>query len=245
MEIEERAAVSAVVVSLNGRLDGLSATDLEARIMTIIARGRARLVLDCSLMRYVSSAGLRAFVVCARNCRKAGGKLTIAALQGDSRSVLEISGFLSIIDCHDTVEAALAAPNSVSRRGGEEQSRAEGKPGLELEERRAGSAVVVSINGRLDGFGGDDLEARIRTLIEGGDVRLVLDCTGMMYVSSVGLRVLLVSAQQCRKEGGKLVIAALRPACRSTLAVSGFLSIIDSYQSSEAALSALAQGIDG
>ena len=122
--------------------------------------------------------------------------------------------------------------------------RAEGKRGLELEERRAGSAVVVSINGRLDGFGGDDLEARIRRLIEGGDVRLVLDCTGMMYVSSAGLRILLVSAQQCRKEGGKLVIAALRPACRSTLAVSGFLSIIDSYQSSEAALSALAPGID-
>ena len=245
MEMEELTAESAVVVSLNGRLDGLGAPGLEARIRTLIEGGDVRFVLDCTGMTYVSSAGLRALVVCANDCRNAGGKLALAALQGHCRSVLEMSGFLSVIDCHDTAEAALAASNSVSRRGGEEQSRAKGKSGLELAKRRAGSAVVVSLNGWLDGLGAPGLEARIRTLIEGGDVRLVLDCTGMTYVSSAGLRVLLVSARHCRKEGGNLVIAALQPACRSTLAISGFLSFIDCYQSSEAALSALTQGIDG
>ena len=115
MEIEERAAGSAVVVSLNGRLDGLTAPDLETRIKAILTRGEARVVLDCSSMRYVSSVGLRVLVVSARDCQKAGGKLTLAALQGNCRSVLEMSGFLSIIDCHDTAEEALAPPNSVSR----------------------------------------------------------------------------------------------------------------------------------
>ena len=244
MEIEEQVAGSAVVVSLNGRLDGRSVPGLEARIMTIVARGRTRVVLDCSSMRYVSSAGLRAFVVCARSCRKAGGKLMLAAVQDDCRSVLEMSGFLSVIDCHDTIEAALAAPDDVSRGGGEEEPEAEGKPGLELEERRTGSAVVVSLTGRLDGPGAPDLEAGIRTLVQGGDVRVVLDCAGMTYVSSAGLRGLLVCVKHCQREGGRLVMAALPPECHSILAMSGFLSFIDCYESSEAALRALAPGID-
>ena len=115
---------------------------------------------------------------------------------------------------------------------------------MEIGERTAGSAVVVSLNGRLDGSGALDLEAGIRTLVEGGDVRVVLDCAGMMYLSSAGLRVLLVSVRQCRKDGGRLVMAALRPVCRSVLAMSGFLSFIDCYENSEAALRALAPGID-
>lgn len=244
MEIRERAAGSAIVVSLNGRLDGFTAPDLEARVLTIIARGRASVVLDCSSMRYVSSAGLRAFVVCARICRKAGGKLTLAAVQDDCRSVLEMSGFLSVIDYHDTAEAALAAPDDVLRGGGEEEPEAEGKPGLELEERRVGSAVVVSLTGRLDGFGALGLEAGIRTFVQGGDVRVVLDCAGMTYVSSAGLRGLLVCVRHCQREGGRLVMAALRHECHSILAMSGFLSFIDCYESSEAALRALAPGTD-
>jgi anti-anti-sigma factor len=109
MEIEERTEGTAVVVSLNGRLDGISAPDLEARVAAIVERGDVRLVLECSQMGYVSSAGLRALLVSARKCQQGGGKLALAALRPECLSVLEMSGFLSIIECHETNEAALAA----------------------------------------------------------------------------------------------------------------------------------------
>ena len=109
MEIEERTEGTAVVVSLNGRLDGASGPDLEARIAAIVERGDVRVVLECGQMAYVSSAGLRVLLISARKCQQGGGKLAIAALQPECRSVMEMSGFLSIIECHETNEAALAA----------------------------------------------------------------------------------------------------------------------------------------
>ena len=109
MEIDERTEGTAVVVSLNGRLDGVTAPDLEARITAIVERGDTRVALDCAEMGYVSSAGLRALLVSARKCQQGGGKLTMAALQPDCRSVMEMSGFMAIIECHETSEAAVAA----------------------------------------------------------------------------------------------------------------------------------------
>ena len=109
MEIEEQTRASAVVVSLNGRLDGTTASDLEARVSAIVERGDVRMVLDCARMSYVSSAGLRILLTSARKCQQHGGKLALAALQPECRSVLEMSGFHTIIECHETSEAALAA----------------------------------------------------------------------------------------------------------------------------------------
>jgi len=109
MNIVERTEGAAVVVSLDGRLDGVTAPDLEATITAIVERGDVRVALDCAEMGYVSSAGLRALLVSARKCQQGGGKLTVAALQPDCRSVMEMSGFLAIIECHDTSEAAIAA----------------------------------------------------------------------------------------------------------------------------------------
>ena len=62
MDIAERTEGAAVVVSLNGRLDGATAPDLEATITAIVERGDVRVALDCAEMGYVSSAGLRALL---------------------------------------------------------------------------------------------------------------------------------------------------------------------------------------
>ena len=118
--------------------------------------------------------------------------------------------------------------------------KAEGETAMEIGERTEGTAVVVSLNGRLDGVTGPDLEARIGGIVERGDVRVVLECGEMSYVSSAGLRVLLISARKCQQGGGKLALAALKPECLSVLEMSGFLSIIDCHETSEAALAAVA-----
>ena len=107
MEIEERTEGTAVVVSLNGRLDGVTAPDLEATITGIVERGDVRVVLECGQIGYISSAGLRALLVSARKCQQGGGKLAISAMQPECLSVMEMSGFLSIIECHETNEAAV------------------------------------------------------------------------------------------------------------------------------------------
>ncbi len=109
MNIEERTGDSAVIVSLDGRLDGTTAPDVEKQVSAIVDRGDVRIVLDCDRMSYVSSAGLRVLLLCARKCQQGGGKLAIAGLQPECLSVLEMSGFHKIIECHETSETALAA----------------------------------------------------------------------------------------------------------------------------------------
>jgi stage II sporulation protein AA (anti-sigma F factor antagonist) len=109
MEIEEQTQDSLVIVALDGRVDGFSAPDLEKRISEIVERGDTHVLLDCGKMNYISSAGLRAVLVGAKKCQQGGGKLTLCALQPACKSVMEISGFLTLLDHYETRDAALAA----------------------------------------------------------------------------------------------------------------------------------------
>lgn len=109
MDIEEQKQGSLVIVSPTGRVDGYTAPELEKCFSAIVERGDNRILLDCAGMIYISSAGLRSVLVGSRKCQQAGGKLTICALQPDCRSVMEASGFATIIPCYDNREAALAA----------------------------------------------------------------------------------------------------------------------------------------
>lgn len=109
MDIQEQKTGAACVVSVSGRLDALSAPALEERLAAVVERGETRVVLDCAGMDYVSSAGLRTLLIGARSLQQKGGTLAIAALQPDCREVMEASGFVSILQCHDTREAAVAA----------------------------------------------------------------------------------------------------------------------------------------
>ena len=82
---------------------------LEERLAEITGRGDVRVLLDCEKMNYISSAGLRAVLVGARRCRQGDGKLALCALQPGCESVMEISGFLSMLDTYESRDAAIAA----------------------------------------------------------------------------------------------------------------------------------------
>ena len=108
LELEEQKAGSVTVVLLTGRVDGVTASSLEERVNTIVSRGERNVLLDCAGMEYISSAGLRALLLCARKCQGAGGKLAICTLQNNCEAVMKESGFISIIDCYDSRNAATA-----------------------------------------------------------------------------------------------------------------------------------------
>ena len=242
MKIEERTeGAAAVVVSPTGRLDGVGGPVLEGRVAAIAGRGVRRVVLDCGRMTYISSAGLRALLVSARTCLQEGGAFAVAALEPQCRSVVNASGLLSILDYHETVDAALAVPDRATPADSRARPASENRQTITIEERSEGAAIVLSLDGRLNGAGARVLEARVAAIVERGSIRVVLDCAGMSYVNSTGLRALLLSARACRKPGGRLVIAGLRPECRSVVGMSGFLSIIDNCETREDALAALAR----
>ena len=109
MKIEEQTVDSVVIVSPDGRVDGSTAPDLEQHISGVVERGDARILLDCSKMDYIGSAGLRVVLAGARKCQQGGGKLTLCTLRAACKSVMEVSGFLTTLDYYDTRESALTA----------------------------------------------------------------------------------------------------------------------------------------
>ncbi len=109
MKVEEQTIDSLVVVMPDGRVDGSTAPDLEKRLSEIVERGDTHVLLDCGKMDYISSAGLRVVLVGAKKCQQGGGKLMLCALRATCKSVMEISGFLTMLEYHETREAALTA----------------------------------------------------------------------------------------------------------------------------------------
>ena len=233
MKIEERHEGPAVVVSPAGRLDAVGAPDLEERLAAVTKTGPARLVVDCREVAYISSAGLRALLLGARGCLQIGCDFAVAALRPDCRSVLDATGLLMVLDCPETVEAALAAPAAESPQEAEDERT------ISIAERELGRAVLLTLDGRLEGRNAPILTERIFAAVGRGNTRVALDCGGMGYVDSSGLRALLVSAKLCNEKGGSLVLAALLPECQSILDMGGFTSVIDYFETREAALAAL------
>ena len=81
MEITASTQNDITVLALQGRLDGLASPQLEQRLEALVAAGTRKVVLDCSALNYVSSAGLRVFLGGAKKLKSAGGRAAFAAAQ--------------------------------------------------------------------------------------------------------------------------------------------------------------------
>jgi anti-anti-sigma factor len=108
MEITENKRNDVVVVSVQGRVDASNAGVLEQKLISLIAGGDKRFVLDAARLDYISSAGLRVLLV-VRKRLPTGGSLALCALQSQIREILDIAGFSSIFRIHDTQDEAIAA----------------------------------------------------------------------------------------------------------------------------------------
>jgi anti-anti-sigma factor len=66
------------------------------------------MIIDCAALDYVSSAGLRVFLLVARGAKRAGVALALCSLKPAVREIFDVSGFSQIIAVHADRAAALA-----------------------------------------------------------------------------------------------------------------------------------------
>jgi len=99
--------------------------------------------------------------------------------------------------------------------------------------------MVLTLAGRIDNSTTEGLKASLdayaATCRAGGD-RLVLDFSRVDYISSVGLRVLMLAAKQSREQGGTIVVAALQPVVREIFEISRFNLVFECFASVREAL---------
>lgn len=97
------------VVLPEGRLDYDAAAGFQNSLEQTIATQKPRgMIIDCTALSYVSSAGLRSFLVGARAAKAAGTPFVVCSLSQSVREVFSVSGFSRIIEEHADRAAALA-----------------------------------------------------------------------------------------------------------------------------------------
>lgn len=96
----------AFVVIPNGRLDTNNHAEAESLVLAHVETGTERVIFDFSKTDYISSAGLRVVLVAAKRVR-AGGAIALCNANEQVGEVLEISGFLDVIQHFDSLQAAV------------------------------------------------------------------------------------------------------------------------------------------
>lgn len=95
------------VVEVTGRLDVASAPLFDAETASVCTDRRDRVLLDCSALTYVSSAGLRSILKMIKATAVHGGRVGMFAVSPQILEVIEISGFQTLVDMYPDRETAL------------------------------------------------------------------------------------------------------------------------------------------
>ena len=96
---------------------------------------------------------------------------------------------------------------------------------MEIAQEQDGDVVIVRLSGRLDSSAAPAAEERLSAALAGAPPRLAVDMSGLDYISSAGLRVLLVVAKKVQQQKGKLALGGLVANVREVFAVSALDTI--------------------
>jgi anti-anti-sigma factor len=110
---------------------------------------------------------------------------------------------------------------------------------MEIGEEVQDQALIMIPRGRLDSRTAPMLQEQLMQRIESAP-SLLIDCAHLDYVSSAGLRVLLMGGKQSKQAGRGFALCSLQDSVREVFEISGFLSVLSCYGDRSQALSALA-----
>lgn len=85
--------------------------------------------------------------------------------------------------------------------------------------------LLITLDGRLDTIQSDSFEKEIGEVLAENHRQIVIDCSGLSYISSSGLRILLTIQKRMMSSKGRLTLCSLQPAIREVFDMSGFSTI--------------------
>ncbi len=97
---------------------------------------------------------------------------------------------------------------------------------MEITTREQDGITIIDISGRLDASNSKEAE-NIILAAEGEESKVILNLENLEYISSAGLRVLLLSAKKARSGHGKICIVSLTENVKDVFEISGFSAIFE------------------
>lgn len=93
-------------------------------------------------------------------------------------------------------------------------------------EIKHGTETVICLSGQLDTLSSPDLEKEITNILEGNAQIVVLDGRKLTYISSAGLRLLLILQKKMSQKGGTFVLRNIQDSIMEIFKITGFSSFL-------------------
>ena len=110
---------------------------------------------------------------------------------------------------------------------------------MTITEERAGNIIILSLDGRLDTQTAAQVEQQLLAAVDEKPTGLVLDCTQLSYVSSVGLRVIVLVSKRLATAQGRLALCGLSESMLRVFNLVGLGNWGNIHPSREAAIASL------
>ncbi len=110
---------------------------------------------------------------------------------------------------------------------------------MEITFAKEDDILVFSFTGRLDAQSAPEAEKDVKGWLADGEKKLVGDLSGLDYISSAGLRVLLMTAKELAASGGKLCLFGLQGPVREVFDLAGFSAVIPIAENKAGAVAAV------
>lgn len=108
---------------------------------------------------------------------------------------------------------------------------------MQIFTRKERDNLVLEIKGRIDALTTPKLEEECQRLIDQGEKALILDLGGVEYISSAGLRTILIIARRLNSLEGKIRFCGLQGMVKEVFSISGLNSLFPAFSSVTEALS--------
>lgn len=110
---------------------------------------------------------------------------------------------------------------------------------MQVGQTKQGAVLILAPQGRLDSQTSKSFEEKLLGLVDAGERAVVLDFAQLSYISSAGLRVLLMATKKQKTAGGRLAVCALSENIREVFEISGFSAILDIHADAAKAVQSL------
>ena len=107
MNIKKEKIENFSVLKIKGRIDTVHSSALEKEVKLLFESGEKDVIFNCKGMNYISSSGLRIFLVAQKKAKAINGKLYLCEMQPAIQEIFRISGFSNLFKIFDTLEKAL------------------------------------------------------------------------------------------------------------------------------------------
>ena len=96
MTTEVKQEGSKTIIYFKGEMDTLASSEAEQTLQPVLETKPSEIILDCTSLEYIASAGLRLFISLLKSVKSSGGNLVVKNINEDIQDVFKVTGFDSL-----------------------------------------------------------------------------------------------------------------------------------------------------